>query len=305
VVRVFAAVARMASSDADLILQGEPGTGKRTIARTLHQHSARAAGPFVEFSCAALPEPLLESELFGHEAGTFPWAISRRRGRLERAHGGTLFLDHVAELPPRLQMRLAQVLEEGTVEHVGGGEPLPVSLRVVAGSAVDLAERVAAGRFLSALRDRLASVTLSLPALRDRPEDVILLASHFGALAAATHQRAAEGLAEETARKIETHDWPGNLRELRAAMEHAVLMTDGPVIAPDALPDSVRLPGGAGLPLAGRDDLQVRASLEEVEAAHIRRVLRATGGNLGQAATVLGVHRNTLRRKLRQYGISS
>jgi two-component system response regulator HydG len=302
-VRVFSAVARLASSRANLLLEGEPGTGKRTIARRLHQHGARSSDPFVEFSCAALPEPLLESELFGHEQGAFPWAISRRRGRLERAHGGTLFLDHVDKLPPRLQMRLQQSLAEGAVEHAGGGQPIPVSVRIVAAAASDLQDLTDQGRFLPDLREMIAVVTLTLPALRDRPQDVLLLATHFAAQAAERHGRAVTGIARETARKIETHDWPGNLLELRSAMEQAVLLTDGPVIQPEALPDSVRWPGGAGLAGGVREDLQVQASLEEVEAAHIRRVLRATAGNSSRAAEILGIHRNTLRRKLRQYGI--
>lgn len=306
--RVQSAVARLGSSEVNLLLQGEPGTGKRTIARLLHQHGSHPTAPFVEFSCAALPEPLIESELFGHEPGTFPWAISRRRGRLERADGGTLFLDHVDKLPPRLQMRLLQSLDEGAVEHVGGGSPIPISLRIVAAVSVNLQDLVEEGRFLPDLADRLAAVVLSLPPLRERPEDVLTLASHFVLQAARRHSRDIRGFSKETARKVETHDWPGNLRELRSAMEHAVLLAEGSTIRPDALPDSVRWPGGAGMERAqgeGMEGLQARASLEEVEAAHIRRVVQAAGGNLSQAAEVLGIHRNTLRRKLRQYGMSA
>lgn len=300
-VRAFAAVARLASSTSNLLLRGETGTGKRTFARLLHR-GARASEPLVEFSCAALGEPLLESELFGHELGAFPWAISRRRGRLERAHGGTLFIDHVERLPSRLQMRLLEVLVEGVVEHVGGSSPIPVSVRLVAAASADLTELAERGNFLPDLLERISPVTLFLPPLRDRPEDVVPLASHFGAVASRRQGRALSGLSRDAARKLETHDWPGNLIELRSTMEHAVLHTDGAVVQAEALPDTVRWPGGVG-GAATREDLQLQASLQEVEAAHIRRVLRATGGNLSQAADVLGIHRNTLRRKLREYGI--
>lgn len=302
---VFRAIARLGRSGAPVLLIGEPGTGKHTVAAALHRHGARAKGPFVELSCSALPEALIESELFGHEAGTFPWAIARRKGTLERASGGVLFLNHVEELSPRLQMKLTQALQEGAVERTGGTESIPLDVRMVAAAKRDLGPLLEKGEFLEDLYYALTAVALHLPPLRDRPGDVKLLARHFAARAVARHGGDVEAMSGAFVRALEAHHWPGNARELRMVVERAVVLADGPVLEARHLPGGGEWPGEDAPPSEIEEMLDPRASLESVEAAHIRRVLRSTGGNLSQTAEILEIHRNTLRRKLRKYGIRS
>lgn len=300
---IFRTVARLASSDTHVLVQGESGTGKATLAGALHRSSERRDRELVELSCGALPESLLESELFGHEAGTFPWAIARRRGRLERAHRSTLFLDDVDELPPRLQMSLLQVLRDGTVEHVGGTEPLPAEVRLVAASRKSPEELVDEGRLLEDLHHEIAPVVLEVPPLRERGDDVVLLARHFGALAARRYRQEVTALTREAADRLLEQPWPGNVRQLQQVMDRAVLVAEGPVLDVHHLPKDLRSPTLA--PTEAGPDVPVHATLEEVEAAHIRRVVRSTEGNLTRAADILEIHRNTLRRKLDKYGIEA
>ncbi len=298
---VFRTVARVADSSATILLQGESGTGKELVARALHRSGPRRGEPFVAVNCAAIPDALLESELFGHEKGAFTGAISRRRGRFERAHGGTLLLDEVGDMSLPLQAKILRVLEEREVERVGAEGSLPVDVRVVAASNRPLDELVARERFREDLYYRLAVVPVSLPPLREREEDLLLLARHFGAHAARRHGRDVRALSGRVADRLAAHSWPGNVRELRNVMERAVLLAESELIREEHLPIELRKSAAEGS--VHRAPPPPDASLETVEAAHIRTVVRAEAGNLSQASRVLGIHRNTLRRKLRKYDI--
>jgi DNA-binding NtrC family response regulator len=299
---VFMTVARAAASDATVLVLGESGTGKELIARVLHARSRRARHPFVAINCAAIPENLLESELFGHEKGAFTGAIGRRIGRFERAHGGTLFLDEIADMSLALQAKILRALQEREVERVGSSATIPIDLRVVAATNQDLASAVAEGRFREDLFYRLSVVNVRLPPLRSRGEDLDLLAEHFAALHARAHGRPVRALAEETLRVLRACPWPGNVRQLRNAMERAVVMCEGEVLLPRHLPLDVRRPevrpGALSVPE------EPLCTLEEMERRMIRRALQDCGHNLTAAAERLGIHRNTLRRKITDYGLA-
>jgi DNA-binding NtrC family response regulator len=288
----FRTVARVADSAATVLIRGESGTGKELMARVLHERSSRAARPFVAVNCAAIPENLLESELFGHERGSFTGALARRIGRIERASQGTLFLDEIGDMSLALQAKLLRVLQEREIERVGGDAPIRVDVRFIAATNRDLEGDVSAGRFREDLYYRLAVVPIELPALRERDEDVRLLAEHYLERAAAEHGRRARRIDADALRILRAYHWPGNVRQLRNAMERAVLLAEGAVIRPCHLPAEVRNPEatGAALPAFG--------TLAELEERYIRRVLDRTDGHMAQAAEILGIHRNTLRRKL-------
>jgi DNA-binding NtrC family response regulator len=302
---VFRMVGRVAASPATVLVLGESGTGKELVARALHRNSPRAPHPFVAVNCAAIPESLLESELFGHEKGAFTGAITRKTGRFERAHGGTLFLDEIGDMSLPLQGKILRALEEREIERVGGEGRIPVDVRVVAATHRDLQAAIAGGAFREDLYFRLAVVTLTLPRLAERGGDLDLLIRHFTALYAARYGRGLRAISRGVLDLLHRHPWPGNVRELRNVLERAVLLSNGTVLLPEHLPaDQLRAAGAAVLapadPLPGyRPDL----SLAEVEALHIRRVLAVVNGHLGRASELLGVHRNTLTRKLREYGI--
>jgi two-component system, NtrC family, nitrogen regulation response regulator GlnG len=299
---VFRTVARSASSDATVLLLGESGTGKEMVARILHARSARAHGPFVAINCAAIPENLLESELFGHEKGAFTGAIGARIGRFERAHGGTLFLDEIGDMSLALQAKILRALQEREVERVGGTAPVPIDVRVVAATNSDLGHAVESGEFREDLFYRLAVVSLRLPPLRERGGDLDLLAEHFVSLYAAQHGRGIETVAEEVFEVLRAHPWPGNVRQLSNALERAVVMASGRILLPQHLPPELLSPPGR----RGRTDPSMEGpicTLAEMEVRLIGRALRETGHNLSAAAQRLGIHRNTLRRKLDDYGI--
>jgi DNA-binding NtrC family response regulator len=301
---VFRMVGRVAASPATVLVLGESGTGKELVARALHRNSPRAAAPFVAINCAAIPENLLESELFGHEKGAFTGAITRKTGRFERAHGGTLLLDEIGDMSLPLQGKILRALEEREIERVGGEGRIPVDVRVVAATHRDLRTAIEEGSFREDLYFRLAVVTLTLPRLAERGSDLDLLIRHFVALYAARYGRPLRGIARGVLEALHRHAWPGNVRELRNVLERSVLMANGPVLLPGHLPlEQLRAPpapAAEASPLPGyRPDL----SLAEMEALHIRRVLAHVGGHLGRASDLLGVHRNTLTRKLREYGI--
>jgi DNA-binding NtrC family response regulator len=303
---VFDTVARVAASDSTVLLTGESGTGKEVVARALHWASGRRAGPFVAVNCAAIPEHLLESELFGHEKGAFTGAVARRVGRFERAHGGTLFLDEIGDMSLVLQAKVLRALEERTVERVGGERSLPVDVRVVAATNRDLAAAIADGSFREDLYFRLAVVELALPPLRERGADVRRLALHFAGHFALRHGRPVHAITEKALARLESAPWPGNVRELRNVLDRAVLLARGSTIrasdlrmgtaAPTAAPHGHE--GGTG-------GYAPTMSLEAVEAAHIRRVLDAASGHIGDAADTLGIHRNTLTRKMKTYGLGA
>jgi DNA-binding NtrC family response regulator len=300
---VLKTVARVAGTSATVLLHGESGTGKECVARLLHEHSRRASGPFVAVNCAAMPETLLEAELFGCERGAFGGASARRVGRFERAAGGTLFLDEVGDMSLALQATILRALQEREIERVGGGRPVPLDVRVVAATHRDLAAAVRAGRFREDLYYRLAVVELRLPPLRDRGEDVATMAGYFATRFAAEHGRPVRSVADETIAVLRAHRWPGNVRQLRNVIECAVLLSDGPVLLPSHLPPGTidaAFPAPA-LGASAHDGTEV-LPLEDVVRGHITRALVVAGGHLGNAAVMLGIHRNTLRRKLQEYG---
>jgi DNA-binding NtrC family response regulator len=301
---VFSLIAKAAPSDSTVLVTGESGTGKELAARALHSLSSRSSGPFVAVNCAAIPEHLLETELFGHERGAFTGAVTRRRGRFERASDGTLFLDEIGDMSVVLQAKVLRALEERTVERVGGESTQPIDVRVIAATNQDLPAAIEEGRFREDLFYRLAVIEIGLPPLRSRGADVGRLALHFAAHFARLHDRPIRAVTEAALARIEEETWAGNVRELRNVMDRAVLLTRGDVIRSHAL----RLGRAAPRVSAAPDRLEqpgypTTASLAEVEADHIRRVLEDVGGQVGRAADVLGIHRNTLSRKIRAYGL--
>jgi transcriptional regulator with PAS, ATPase and Fis domain len=294
---------RVADSGATVLLSGESGTGKELLARAIHRYSQRSLGPYVAVNCAALPEQLLESELFGHEKGAFTGATSQRLGRFERASGGTLFLDEIGDMSLSLQAKMLRALEEQEIERVGAERPTAIDVRVVAATNRDLKHDIGEGRFRADLYYRLAVVVVTLPPLRQRGDDVRLLAEHFLKLFACEHGRPVPTLTAEALQALYAYDWPGNVRQLRNAMEQALLLTEDLQIGLSLLPQEVtgRPPAqrqGSKYAVAHGQDRLI--TLPELERNHIRRVLAATSGHLGRAAEILGIHRNTLRRKLQE-----
>ncbi|GBD40852.1 Transcriptional regulatory protein ZraR [bacterium HR39] len=289
-----------APAEAAVLLTGESGTGKEVVARFLHRHSRRADGPFVTVNCAAIPDPLLESELFGHEKGAFTGAVARRIGRFEEASGGTLLLDEISEMDARLQAKLLRALQEREIDRVGGSRPVPVDIRVIATSNRDLLKEVEAGRFRQDLYFRLAVLHLELPPLRERPRDIAPLARHF-----ARRYARLNGLPERlpdpaAVARLESHDWPGNVRELENCMHRAVLLATGDAIGPEAIVfDSRRGPAPSPSPAAAAP-LACRP-LADIEREVILETLRRTDGNRTRAAELLGISIRTLRNRLRQY----
>ena len=294
----FKTIARVARSNATVLIRGESGTGKELIARTIHERSARPQGAFVAVNCAAIPEALLESELFGHEKGAFTGAIARRIGRFERGTGGTVFLDEIGDMSLPLQAKILRVLQERQIERVGGTAPIAVDVRLIAATHRDLEQDVAAGRFREDLYYRLAVITVPLPPLRDRGDDLRLLAEHYVARYAREYRRPLRAISREALATLRAHHWPGNVRQLRNVIECAVLQADGDVLLNAHLPrEAMR----EKAPAASEDTSLL--TLSEMERRHIKRVLAESGGQMNAAAEILGIHRNTLRRKLTEYGI--
>ncbi len=299
-VEVFTATARAANSSATVLILGESGTGKEMLARALHAQSPRSRAPFIAINCAAIPENLLESELFGHEKGAFTGAIGQRIGRFERADGGTLFLDEIGDMSLALQSKILRVLQEREVERVGGGSAVPIDVRVVAATNKDLMRAVQAYEFREDLLYRLAVIALRLPPLRARGADIDLLSEHFAALYAREHRRQIHSMAEETLEALRSHPWPGNVRQLRNAIERAVVMCSGSVLLPHHLPPDLFRASADG----AQQEMPL-CTLREMEAKMIERALAQANHNHTRAAELLGIHRNTLRRKLRERGEAS
>jgi len=292
-VSLYKLVARVAALDTTVLIEGETGTGKELVARAIHYASPRAPRPFVVVDCAALPETLVESELFGHERGAFTGATRARRGLLETADGSTCLLDEVGELTPPLQAKLLRVLQEKVVRRVGGNEPIAVDVRIVAATNRDLRKRVEEGAFREDLYYRLNVVSIRVPPLRERREDVPLLAQHFLRRCAAAAGKPVEGFAPEALAGLAAHAWPGNVRELEHAVERAVALASAPLILAEDLPPDVR-----GAPPPPPILPQPRMTLEEVKAWYVNTVLEETGGNKVRAAEILGIDRRTLYRIL-------
>jgi two-component system response regulator HydG len=293
-------VGKVAQVDANVLINGESGTGKEIVARGLHRLSRRASGPFVAINCAALPEPLLESELFGYARGAFTDARVDRAGLFSHADGGTLFLDEVGELPRTLQPKLLRALEERSIRPIGATAEVAVDVRVLAATHRDLAADVEAGRFRADLYYRLNALRLTLPPLRDRKDDIAELARHFARTIAAHDDSPARELTADALDRLRQLPWPGNVRELRNCIEHAVVLSgDQPKLAVEHLPAELR--AGAEAPLARLLDDSV--SLGEIERRYTLIVLERNRGSRSATARALGIGTNTLWRKLKQWGV--
>lgn len=284
----------VAKSNATILITGESGTGKELVARAIHSQSYRKDKPFVPVSCAALPESLLESELFGHEKGAFTGAYALRKGKIEFANRGSLFLDEIGEMSANIQVHLLRVLEEKEFTRVGGNELIRVDVRVVSATNRDMEDAVASGQFREDLYYRLNVVTIDLPPLRDRKEDVPLLAKHFLKKFTAENQKAVVGFSPEVTDFLLKYQWPGNVRELENTVERAVILAQNSEIQlADLLQKNSPLVGPAS---SGR-------TLEELERNHIMNILSETGGNYGKAARILGISRATIYNKAKAYGL--
>ena len=293
--QVFEMIKRVAASDLPVLIVGESGTGKELVARAVHRESDRRDGPFIAINCGAIPETLLESELFGHEKGAFTGAHMQRKGRIESAQGGTLLLDEIGELPLPLQVKLLRFLQEQRVERIGGREPVHVDTRVVAATNVNLAEAIEKGQFRKDLYYRLSVVQIVVPPLRDREEDMLMLAQSFVRRYREELNVKVNGLSDEAQEAIRAHGWPGNVRELENRIKRAVIMAKGPAIQP------ADMELAAGAPLAPA--LTLREARSQLERTMIRQTLVRTNGNVTRAAEELGISRQALHDCMHKYGL--
>ncbi len=296
---VLSLVHRVAGSDATVLIQGESGTGKELIAKAIHYASPRASGPLVKVNCAALPESLLESELFGHEKGAFTGALASRQGRFELAHGGTLFLDEIGDLPLHLQVKLLRVLQEREFERVGSSRPITADVRLIAATHRDLAAGVKAGQFRDDLYYRLNVVTIVIPPLRERREDIPPLIDHFVRKFAEANRKPIAGMTPAARELLLRYDYPGNVRELENLIERAVVLTRDDVIGPADLPVTLQ---DVTTELA--EPARLTAAVEALERRLIRKALDESDGVQTRAAETLGISERVLRYKLKKYGLA-
>jgi DNA-binding NtrC family response regulator len=301
---VYRIARRVSATGATVLIQGESGTGKELLARSIHVNSRRTEGPFVPVNCAAIPESLLESELFGHTRGAFTGAVSAREGKFQAADSGSIFLDEVSELPLQVQTRLLRVLQERTVDMVGAEQPVPVDVRVIAATNRDLQEEVAAGRFREDLYYRLAVVPIRIPPLRDRREDIPDLFDHFLHTYSLEQARPLPTVDSAVYERLRDHSWPGNVRELQNTVQRMLVMTSSEHLAPADLPDNVGAPSlQSGRLIEGLLDTDL--SLAEMEKRLIRAALGRHAGNQTRAARAIGVSRSTLIYRMQKYGIGA
>jgi two-component system nitrogen regulation response regulator GlnG len=319
---VYKAIGRVAAQDVTVLIQGESGTGKELVARALYQHSRRSQAPFLALNCAAIPETLLESELFGHEKGAFTGADRQRIGKFEQAHGGTIFLDEIGDMAAATQAKVLRLLQEQRFERIGGNSTIQTDVRVIAATNHDLGAAAAAGRFRQDLFYRLNGFTIRLPPMRERREDLPLLVDHFLKRFNRALDRQVRSVAPEAMDRLQAHDWPGNVRELQNVLKYALVRARGPILTPDCLPENLRAhapavlspeaPAEAGsfdlaafttdLLRAGEPDIYRKVSLA-VDRVILETVLRHVRGNQVQASELLGISRTTLRGKLRSLGL--
>jgi len=317
--QVFELIRTVAKSNATVLIQGETGTGKELVARAVHAESLRHKGPFVSLNCAALPETLLETELFGHEKGSFTGAIAQKKGKFELADGGTIFLDEIGDISPNIQVHLLRVIQEKEFTRVGGNEIIKVDVRVITSTNRDLAKRVAEGKFREDLFYRLNVVPITVPPLRERTEDIPVLARYFLNKYNTENNKSIGDFSPEVLDLFMKYHWPGNVRELENAVEYSVVLAQGDLIGLDHLPPLFKKASHNERPVSGADsndllvvsDLQSRqggtvgeANLKEVEKQHIQRILEETGRNYTHAARALGIARSTLHKKMKEYGLS-
>jgi transcriptional regulator with PAS, ATPase and Fis domain len=294
--KLLAMADNVATSRAAILIQGESGTGKELLARYIHTKSSRSSGLFVALNCAAVPEGLLESELFGHEKGSFTGAHQTKIGKFEMAHQGTFLLDEISELPLHLQTKILRVIQEGEVERVGGSKPIKVDVRLISASNKVLSEQVKKGLFRDDLFYRLNVIPLEIPPLRSRPNDITLLAELFNAVSCKQNGLADKKLSAEAMKKLLSWRWPGNVRELQNVIERAVLLSPATLIEPNDL----HIENFSDL-RSDRDSLSVGMTVEEAEKRLIMKTLEYTNDNRTQAATLLGISIRTLRNKLNEY----
>ncbi len=313
---IYGVVEKVANTPSTVLISGESGTGKELIARALHENSSRHGGPFIKINCAAIPKTLMESELFGYDKGAFTGAVGAKPGRFELAHGGTLFLDEIGEIPVEMQVKLLRVLQESEFERVGGIKTIKVDVRLVTATNRDLLAEVGAGAFREDLFYRLNVVPIHIPPLRERREDIPLLADHFIAKFNDRLKKEIAAITPEAVERLVAYQWPGNIRELENLMERTVLFCEGPEIRVSDLPPEV---AGAAAPTVaaavhapGDESLRpapeslkeaVRAETERVERELIQRALDATGGNVTQAARKLKISRKSLQTKMKELGL--
>jgi DNA-binding NtrC family response regulator len=299
--KLVASATRFADSDSFVMVLGASGTGKELIAHLIHRRSPRSNRPFVAVNCASIPDALLESELFGHEKGAFTSAVASKQGLVEVANGGTLFLDEVGDISAAIQPKLLRFLETGEFRRVGGTNLLRVDVRVVSATNKDIREEVHAGRFREDLLYRLNVITLQMPSLRDRPEDIPILAEHF--LARKARSRTVKRLSPAAVRALVDHPWPGNVRELEHVIEGAILLCAGDTIEPMDL--SLPTPRGAVPSTLSAAVPAPGATLEELERDHIERVLKENGFNRTRTALALGISKKTLYLKIKRFGLDA
>lgn len=293
--RVFQQIAQIADSDATILLCGETGTGKEVLARVIHTNSRRNRSPFVALNCAAIPETLFESELFGYVKGAFTSAVGSKRGFFQSAHGGTLFLDEIGEMPLSMQVKLLRAVQEREVREVGADYSTKVDVRIIAATNKDLAEAVKAGTFRHDLYYRISVVPLLIPPLRERKDDIPLLAQHFLRQSAKRANKDVRGFTASAMHRLMVYPWPGNVRELENAIEKAVVMSRQDMISPDLLPAVGLTPDIAMKPLT--------EAKEDFERTYLRNVLQMTGGNISRAAQFAGRYRADFYKMLRKYGL--
>jgi transcriptional regulator with PAS, ATPase and Fis domain len=297
--QVMNLIEQIAATTAPVLITGETGTGKELAAKSIHARSARRARPFIAINCAAVPEALIESELFGHERGSFTGAHQRQAGCFERADGGTLLLDEITEMRPEMQAKLLRVLEEKEVRRLGGVREIPIDVRVLAASNRQPRRAIREGRLREDLYFRLSVLLIELPPLRERIEDVPLLAAQFLRQFNREHSKAVQGIDEDCFSSLKAYSWPGNIRELRNAIERAVILSRSPMLSSGDLPTALADRTGAGSDLGFM--IRPGASLKEVEAELIFRTLASVGGDKTRAARILGIARRSLYNLLERH----
>ncbi len=318
--QVFKAIGRVASTDATVLIRGESGTGKELVARAVYQHSIRSDKPFLVINCVAIPETLLESELFGYEKGAFTGAVTRRVGKIEQANGGTVFLDEIGDMPFSIQAKILRLLQERSIERLGGRFPIPVDVRVLAATNRDLEAALAEGRFREDLYYRLKVVTLRLPPLRERASDIIMLADYFLKKYANEMSVNSPGLTDEAKAILNNYSWPGNVRELGNTVQKALIFSRGAPISAEEISQAIRGESAEREAAHGREDEAIREwvrgalalgggdkvftdIIDRFAGLLITEALKLTGGNRSQAAKLLGLSRPTLLAKIEKYGI--
>jgi transcriptional regulator with PAS, ATPase and Fis domain len=289
---------------ANVLILGESGVGKEPVARAIHENSSRHERPFLPLNCAAIPETLLEAELFGYERGAFTGAQAAKEGLLETADGGTLFLDEFCELSPALQAKLLRTLEEGAVRRLGGRKPLPFDVRFVASTNRDIREEIRLGRFRQDLFFRINVIEIRVPPLRERREDIPLLVAHFLEEGSKGSGKAIEGITPEAMERLTQYDWPGNVRELKNAMERALAYATGPFIAVQDLPEAILMATVRQERFSNYREWKEK-TLEQLEKEFLEKSIHEQGGNLTLAAKELGIHRSTLHRLIRKHHLPS